>query len=96
MLTHRKFICQRCYALDTCIFYHKAYENGTQQSVSQSGLSLEFEDRTKTLTDQHIQFFKKWDSLISMEENDDESFRREIWTLQSEEREQLGRFVSSN
>lgn len=91
MLTHRKFICQRCYALDTCLFYHKAFEDGTCNSVKASGLKLEFEDKTKHLTNNHIQFFKKWDTLISLEENDDQNIRREIWSFESEEREKLGR-----
>ena len=93
MLTHRKFTCQRCFALDACLFYHKAYENGTIKTVSSTGLQVELEEKTKHLTKDHIQFFKKWDSLISLEENGDEHIRREIWTLESDEREQLGRFV---
>jgi DNA replication ATP-dependent helicase Dna2 len=91
MLTHRKFTCQRCYALDACLFYHKAFEDGTGNTVNQSGLKIEFEEKTKDLTDVHIQFFKKWDSLISLEEGDDEGIRREIWAFESEEREKLGR-----
>ena len=94
MLSQRKFICKKCHALDSCLFYHKAYECGTTKTILSTGLKVEFEEKTNHLTENQIQFFKKWDNLIYLEENNEENFRKEIWTMESEKREKMGRCFS--
>ena len=43
------------------------------------------------MTEFDVEFFKKWDNLISLEESDVRSLRAELWSLTSQEREKLGR-----
>jgi len=50
-----------------------------------------FEDKTGHLTQQQCDFFKQWESLISMEEQEMLRFRKELWTMGAEEREKSGR-----
>ena len=50
-----------------------------------------FDDLVKHLNPSHQVFFRKWDDLITKEEKDSLKFRRELWTMQSTEREKLGR-----
>lgn len=47
--------------------------------------------KTAHLTPAHCAFFKKWEALVSMEEQDVVRFRRELWTMGAEERERRGR-----
>ena len=80
--------CENCFALDTCMVYHKATEQGTAES---SGLGDIFDKKVGHMTDRHIQFFQKWEKLISQEESDAYSYRKEIWCMMSAEREKAGR-----
>ncbi|KAJ3168668.1 Tripartite DNA replication factor [Geranomyces variabilis] len=79
--------CKRCYALDKCLLYHKAVELGTAET---SGVGPLFDERTSHLTPTHLRFFEKWERLITMEEGDLHSQRKEIWTLLGSEREKKG------
>ncbi|TPX63675.1 hypothetical protein SpCBS45565_g06433 [Spizellomyces sp. 'palustris'] len=90
-MIQRLHACQRCYALDNCLVYHKAIENGTADT---SGLGSLFDKRTSHMTATHIAFFDKWERLITMEEGDMQRMRKEIWTLLGTEREKLRRCFS--
>ena len=81
-------LCNRCYAKNSCFVYHKLVEGGDGET---SGLKEKFDDAVKHLNYSHQEFFKKWDDLLTKEEKDVLKFRRELWTLQSSEREKLGR-----
>ncbi|KAJ3163715.1 Tripartite DNA replication factor [Geranomyces michiganensis] len=83
--------CQRCYALDKCLLYHKAVEFGTAET---SALGHLFDKQTSHLTPAQLEFFEKWERLITIEEGDLHSQRKEIWTLLGKEREQKGRCFS--
>jgi DNA replication ATP-dependent helicase Dna2 len=50
-----------------------------------------FQDLIKHLKPIHQEFFQKWDQLVTLEEKDVVKLRRELWTMQSIEREKLGR-----
>lgn len=54
-----------------------------------------FEDKTGDVTEVHAAFFKKWEKLISLEEQELVRFKKEIWTLGAEERMKLGRCFAS-
>ena len=45
-----------------------------------------------SLTEAHMNFFRKWDRLLTLEENDASSLRREIWAMSGKEREKLKRY----
>ncbi len=63
-------------------------ENGTKES---SGMGDLFSTRTDHVQENHVAYFAKWDKLIDMERKDAQSMRKEIWSMSSKEREQLGR-----
>ncbi|GAC92835.1 DNA-binding protein [Pseudozyma hubeiensis SY62] len=50
-----------------------------------------FEQKTEHLTDIHLDFYRKWDRLLNLEEEDAVRFRREMWTMTAEQREKVGR-----
>lgn len=50
-----------------------------------------FEQKTGHLTDVHLEFFRKWDRLLNLEEEDAVRLRREMWTMTAEQRERVGR-----
>ena len=81
-------MCNRCYAKTPCLMYHKLSENGDGET---SGLGEDFEAATQHLGHGDRDFFRKWDDLLTKEEGNLIKFRRELWTLLSNEREPLGR-----
>lgn len=56
-----------------------------------SDIALLYNKKVSHLTSMQCEFFKKWEALVSMEEQDVVRFRKELWTLTAEEREQKGR-----
>ena len=50
-----------------------------------------FEQKTDHLTHVHLEFFRKWDRLLNLEEEDAVRIRREMWTMTAEQREKVGR-----
>ena len=58
-------------------------------------LQLVFEEKTDHLTPQHSAFFKKWERLISLEEQEMVRFKKEIWTMGAEERAKVGRCIAN-
>lgn len=91
-MIRKEFMCKRCYAQTSCFTYHKLVEGGDGDS---SGLKEIFEDAVGHLQPQHQAFFKQWDELLTKEERDCMKFRRELWTMLSSEREQVGRCFST-
>ncbi|KXN86785.1 DNA replication ATP-dependent helicase/nuclease DNA2 [Leucoagaricus sp. SymC.cos] len=47
--------------------------------------------KTSHLTSSQLDFFKKWERLISLEEKDIHRFKKELWTMGAKEREEKGR-----
>lgn len=88
MLKNSPHLCGKCYAQKTCFIYHKMVDDGDGET---SGLEEMFDELIKHLKPAHQQFFTKWDNLLSKEEKDIVRLRRELWTLDSTEREKLGR-----
>ena len=54
-----------------------------------------YEKKTGHLTESQCEFFRKWEALISLEEQDLTRFKKELWTMGAEEREAHGRCFSS-
>ncbi|KAG6902436.1 hypothetical protein C0995_016615 [Termitomyces sp. Mi166 len=84
--------CKKCYALDTCMLYRKAVE-GVEDTTSP--IADIYDLKTSHLTPAKAQFFKQWEALISLEEQDLVRFRKELWTMGAAERELKGRCFSS-
>ncbi|KAL8715291.1 MAG: hypothetical protein Q9220_001249, partial [cf. Caloplaca sp. 1 TL-2023] len=85
-------LCGQCYAKTSCFIYHKLSEDGDGET---SGLKEKFDEKVRHLTAAHARFFKKWDDLLTKEEKDIVKIRRELWTMQSTEREKVGRCFSN-
>ncbi|KAK5956257.1 DNA replication endonuclease-helicase Dna2 [Knufia fluminis] len=88
----KEHLCKRCYAQTSCFSYHKLVEGGDGET---SGLKEVFDDAVGHLQPHHQTFFKQWDDLLTKEERDCMKFRRELWTMLSTEREQVGRCFSN-
>ncbi|TFK52072.1 Dna2-domain-containing protein [Heliocybe sulcata] len=80
--------CKRCYALDTCMLYRKAVEKVEDDS---SPIADIYALKTSHLTPAQLDFFKKWEALISLEEEDLIRFKKELWTMTASQRETKGR-----
>lgn len=91
MLKNSPHLCGKCYAQTSCFVYHKLVENGSGED---NGLKDMFDDLVKHLNPAHQTFFSKWDDLLTKEESDIVKLRREVWAMQSSEREKLGRCFS--
>ncbi|CDO74222.1 hypothetical protein BN946_scf184721.g1 [Trametes cinnabarina] len=83
--------CGKCYALDTCMLYRKAVEELVDDD---SEIADIYHLKTGHLTPDQAAFFKKWEALISLEEKDLVRFRKELWTMTADEREEKGRCFS--
>lgn len=68
----------------------KTMENGTGES---SGLGTWFDEQTNHLDTKDAEFLNHWISLLNKEEADIFRFRNELWTMLSEDREKLGRYL---
>lgn len=51
--------------------------------------------KTSHLKPSHLSFFKQWEKLISLEEQDAIRFKKELWCMTAQEREDRGRCFSS-
>lgn len=80
-----------CYAISECMTYHKALEDGNAES---SGIE-EFNSITQNASKPYIEFFNKYDKLLSMEETTMGTFLKELWISTSEVREAAGRYAFS-
>lgn len=81
-------LCGKCYAQKPCFVYHKLTEGGDGET---SGMKEKFDEVVRHLNSDHADFFRSWDNLLTKEEKDIVKIRRELWTMQSVERERAGR-----
>ncbi|KAI0946663.1 hypothetical protein AcW1_010068 [Taiwanofungus camphoratus] len=84
--------CGKCYALDTCMLYRKAVENIVDTT---SPIADIYSLKTSHLSPTQTAFFKNWEALISLEEQDLIRFQKELWTMGAKEREDHGRCFSN-
>ncbi|KAG0168654.1 Tripartite DNA replication factor [Apophysomyces sp. BC1015] len=80
--------CQHCNMSDACLIYHKSVDNGTSES---SGLHKWFDNRTSHISNAAGSFFRHWQHLIDLEEDDIDNIRKDIWSLPSDTREMTGK-----
>ncbi|KAI0368547.1 Dna2-domain-containing protein [Pilatotrama ljubarskyi] len=81
-------VCGKCYVLDTCMLYRKAVE---ETDDCDSEIADIYDLKTGHLTREQAAFFKQWEALISLEEKDLVRFRKELWTMSADEREEKGK-----
>ncbi|GAA5950222.1 hypothetical protein JCM21900_003514 [Sporobolomyces salmonicolor] len=84
--------CKKCYVGDACMLFRRAVDRDPCISADANDpLQAIYEEKTGHLTEEHAEFFKKWEKLISFEEQELVRFKKEIWTMEAEERAQVGR-----
>lgn len=104
-LLRNPFKCSTCYAQSSCFSYHALAEGGTAESAGMvddgkknygavwaeavGHLLLGLSDKSQA--DTLKQWFIKWDRLLSFEERDMSKLLKELWTMDSIEREAVGR-----
>ena len=65
--------------------------NGIQNTAAKATLKSLFDLKTGHLTSNRIDFFRKWEKMLGLEERDLVRYKRELWTLGAAEREKRGR-----
>ncbi|GAA5923588.1 hypothetical protein JCM1841_001292 [Sporobolomyces salmonicolor] len=84
--------CKKCYVGDACMLFRRAVDGDSCISADANDpLQAIYEEKTGHLTEEHAEFFRKWEKLISFEEQELVRFKKEIWTMEAEERAQVGR-----
>jgi DNA replication ATP-dependent helicase Dna2 len=48
-------------------------------------------EKTGHVTETHAEFYRKWDDLLTVEEQDAGRLRTQLWTMTAERREKSGR-----
>jgi DNA replication ATP-dependent helicase Dna2 len=54
-----------------------------------------YEETVGNMSEADTAFFRKWETLLTLEGQDMGRFKSQLWTMSAEEREQNGRYVSS-
>jgi DNA replication ATP-dependent helicase Dna2 len=93
-MLEQDFKCQKCYAQEPCFLYEKLVEDGNGDMLNKKA-KQRYDELVKPLKPADQEFMKKWESLLTKEESDMMKFRRELWTMLSDEREKLGRCFSN-
>ncbi|GAA5984572.1 hypothetical protein JCM10908_003406 [Rhodotorula pacifica] len=86
--------CKRCYVGNACRVFRRS-AGGAEDAPANDELRALHDAATGHLTDEESAFFARWDRLITFEEQELARFRKEIWTLEAEERESLGRCLAN-
>jgi DNA replication ATP-dependent helicase Dna2 len=50
-----------------------------------------YEEKMGHMTEKDSEFFRKWENLLTVEEQDIGRLKKELWTMGAEEREKRGR-----
>ena len=82
--------CKTCYASDSCMLYRKAEQMGSTDDADP--LADLFEEKTGHLSEKDMEFFRKWETLLTIEEQDIGRFRSQLWTMTAKERRKTGRW----
>ena len=104
-LLKNPFKCGKCYAKDSCFAYHALVEQGSAQSAGMVHDGKKDHSQVWREAVGHLQltakdqgeaqklknWFTKWDRLLTFEESDVSKLRKELWTMNSTEREAAGR-----
>ncbi|KAM0786874.1 hypothetical protein ACM66B_002299 [Microbotryomycetes sp. NB124-2] len=89
-------MCRKCYIKDACMLFRSAVDG--DECISEdpaSELQSAFEEKTSFLTKEHKTFFKQWEKLVSLEEQEVVRNKKEIWTMSAEERMKAGRCLAN-
>lgn len=54
-----------------------------------------YEQKTGHLSDRDVAFFNKWETLLTVEEQDMGRFKSQLWTMTAAQREKTGRSAAA-
>ncbi|OWZ43190.1 DNA replication ATP-dependent helicase Dna2 [Cryptococcus neoformans C23] len=84
--------CKMCYAVESCMLYRKVIDKVPQDP--EDPIAELYEEHTGHMTEKDAEFYKKWDTLLTVEEQDTVKFRSQLWTMTAKQREKNGRCFS--
>ncbi|OXG49236.1 DNA replication ATP-dependent helicase Dna2 [Cryptococcus neoformans] len=84
--------CKMCYAVESCMLYRKVIDKVPQDP--EDPIAQLYEEHTGHMTEKDAEFYKKWDTLLTVEEQDTVKFRSQLWTMTAKQREKNGRCFS--
>lgn len=87
---HKDTTCANCEYFRSCVVYNNIIENQTPE-VFGAGLSDRYRDLVASVGPEEREFFKKWDTLLGKEEGEMAGHLKELWTMVSKDRENVGR-----
>ncbi|TIC00373.1 hypothetical protein E3Q18_01187 [Wallemia mellicola] len=85
--------CPRCFVVDACMLYKKAIEGPPNER--ECDIHQLVNEKTGHLNTRQLDFFRAWEELISIEEDDANKYRKHVWTLDGHEREAKGMCFSN-
>ena len=59
--------------------------------TSDDPIGLQYEETVGNMSEADTAFFRKWETLLTGEEQDMGRFKSQLWTMSAEEREENGR-----
>lgn len=98
-LIDNSHMCRKCERLAACMTFKCVDENASldpQQvaAMNEPGILLEYLEKMGHVKQNHVQFFRHWNTLLVKEEMEMSSHLKEIWTMTSAARESIGRSFS--
>ncbi|WVQ99969.1 hypothetical protein IAU59_007112 [Kwoniella sp. CBS 9459] len=81
--------CKSCYAVDSCMLYRKTVDR--VEPDPEDPIGELYEEKTGHMSERDIDFFNKWDTLLTVEEQDVGRHRSQLWTMSAKDREKTGR-----
>ena len=83
----RQSVCDMCYVRDACALYHKGWENGSEET---SKMGPGFTEAVGHLSTSQMEYFRKWDRLLDLEDSQVHRSTKLLWRIPSLEREARG------
>lgn len=93
--------CMKCFASDACLLYRKvsrrsalladSVQSGNLPPPKDNDLAEKFVENVGHLTPTHVEFFRHWERLVTLEEQDTVRLRAQLWTMTAGRREKAGR-----
>ena len=88
-------LCKKCFQVNSCVMHHKLLENGTIETSSVPKMFEQITFHLKKERDfEYSEFFRKWQNLITLEEEETIKIRSELWRFDSEKRSRQGRCLN--
>nr|ODN98785.1 DNA replication ATP-dependent helicase Dna2 [Cryptococcus depauperatus CBS 7855] len=85
--------CKGCYAVESCMLYRKVIDKVPLEE--DNPIAELYKEHMGHMEEKDSEFYKKWDTLLTVEEQDTVKLRSQLWTMTAKEREKNGRCFSN-